>query len=113
MKRCAVIYSGGKDSHLALLEAAEAGGAVACLVSFDGGRRHEEHFNDSRKPELVAAHAKLMGLPCVAVKTGPGFSPKAIGRSVALLAAAARGACGADTLVSGVARCRCGGKIGS
>lgn len=113
MKRCAVIYSGGKDSHLALLEAAEAGCSIVCLASFDGGARHEAYFNDPRKPELVAAQAKLMGLPCVTVKTGPRFSPKAIGRSVALLAAAAREACGADTLVSGVARCRCGGKIDS
>ncbi len=113
MKRCAVIYSGGKDSHLALLEAADAGCAVTCLVVFDGGRRHEEYFNDSRKPELVAAHAKLLGLPCVTVKTGPAFRVKALSKSVALLAAAAREACGADMLVSGVARCRCGGKIDS
>jgi len=113
VKNCAVIYSGGKDSHLALLEAAGAGRRIACLVGFDGGRRHEEYFNDSRKPDIVAAHAKLLGLPSVIVKTGPGFNVKALSRNVALLAAAARGACGADTLVSGVARCRCGGKIDS
>ena len=38
---------------------------------------------------------------------------KALSRNVALLARAAAEACGADTLVSGVARCRCGGKIDS
>lgn len=112
MRRCAVIYSGGKDSHLALLEAAGTGHRLACLVGFDGGRRHEAYFNDSRKPELVEAHAKLMGLPCVTVKTGPGFNVKALARNVAALAAAAKER-GADTLVSGVARCRCGGKIDS
>ncbi len=113
MKNCAVIYSGGKDSHLALLETAEAGHSVACLVGFDGGLRHEEYFNDSRKPDIVAAHAKLLGVPAVTVKTGADFKVKALARNVALLAGAAGKACGADTLVSGVARCRCGGKIDS
>lgn len=113
MRRCAVIYSGGKDSHLALLEAASAGHSIACLAAFDGGRGHEAYFNDSRKPELLAAHAGLLGLPLVLVETGPRFSPKALGRSVAMLAAASGQACGADTLVTGVARCRCGGKIDS
>lgn len=112
MKTCAVIYSGGKDSHLALLEAAGAGCRIACLVGFDGGRRHEEYFNDSRKPDIVAAHARLLGVPAVIVKTGPDFRVKALSRNVALLADAAR-TLGADTLVSGVARCRCGGKIDS
>lgn len=110
MKRCAVIYSGGKDSHLALLEADAAGSRISCLVGFDGGRRHEEYFNDSRKPEIVAAHARLLGVPQVTVRTGPEFRVKALSRNVALLAAAAKPS-GADTLVSGVARCRCGGKI--
>lgn len=113
MKKCAVIYSGGKDSHLALLEAASSGAKIACLVSFDGGARHAEYFNDSRKPEIVEAHARLLGLPSVVVKTGPGFRVKALTRNVALMARAAREAWGADTLVSGVARCRCGGKIDS
>lgn len=113
MKKCAVIYSGGKDSHLALLEAASSGAEIACLVSFDGGARHEEYFNDFRKPGIVEAHARLLGVPAVIVKTGPGFRVKALSRNVALLARAAREACGADTLVSGVARCRCGGKIDS
>ncbi|MEI7529860.1 MAG: hypothetical protein WCK76_13070 [Elusimicrobiota bacterium] len=113
MKNCAVIYSGGKDSHLALLEAAAAGLKIACLACFDGGARHEEYFNDSRKPELLAAHARLLGLPLVPVKTGPGFRIKALSRNVALLARAVRETCGADTLISGVARCRCGGKIDS
>lgn len=111
MKRCAVIYSGGKDSHLAMLEAAGAGQRVVGLSAFDGGRGHEGYFNDSRKPELLAAHADLLGLPLALVETGPGFSPKALKRSVAMLASASAGAFGADTLVTGVARCRCGGKI--
>ena len=113
MKKCAVIYSGGKDSHLALLEAASSGAKIACLVSFDGGAGHAEYFNDYRKPELVAAHAGLLGVPAVILKTGPDFRVKALARNVALMARAAREACGADTLVSGVARCRCGGKIDS
>jgi len=113
MKNCAVIYSGGKDSHLALLEAASAGLKIACLVSFDGGPGHTRYFNDFRKPEIIAAHAGLLGVASVVVTTGPGFAPKALARNVALMAEAAREACGADTLVSGVARCRCGGKIDS
>jgi diphthamide synthase (EF-2-diphthine--ammonia ligase) len=113
MRRLAVIYSGGKDSHLALLESAGPGRRAVCLAAFDGGDRHEEYFNDSRKTELLGAHAELLGLPLVLVETGPRFSPKAIDRSVAMLAEASGEACGADTLVTGVARCRCGGKIDS
>ncbi|MDQ7772185.1 MAG: hypothetical protein RDU13_01545 [Elusimicrobiales bacterium] len=110
MSGLAVIYSGGKDSHLALLEAAAAGGKLACLVGFDGGQRHEEYFNDARKPGLAAAHADLLGLPYGEVKAGPDFRVKALRANVAKLSAAAS-LFGADTLVSGVARCRCGGRI--
>ncbi len=113
MRKCAVIYSGGKDSHLALLEAASAGAKIACLVSFDGGARHAEYFNDSGKPEIVKAHARLLGVSAVIIKTGPAFRVKALSGNVALMARAAREVCGADTLVSGVTRCRCGGKIDS
>jgi len=80
-------------------------------VGFDGGPRHIEYFNDSRKTKIIEAHARLLGIPAVIVKTGPGFRVKALSRNVGLMADAAREACGADTLVTGVARCRCGGKI--
>lgn len=110
MNRLAVIYSGGKDSHLALLESAANGGRVVCLVGFDGGPRHEEYFNDARKPGLAAAHASLLGLPYGEIKAGPDFRVKALRSNVGNLAAAAS-LFGADTLVSGVARCRCGGKV--
>lgn len=99
--RCAAIYSGGKDGHLALLRAMGAGAAVSCLVTIDGGPRHASFFHDLRKVPLLRAHARLMGLP-LAVCPPAGFAPKEAGLAGALrLLARAAGRRGFDLLVSG------------
>lgn len=111
--KCAVVYSGGKDSHLALLESRRVGETVSCLVCFDGGKNHELHFHDTRKMDLLGAHARLLGVPLVKVPVSAGFKAKYIERNIKKLAGAALKETDFDTLVSGVARCRCGGKVNS
>jgi diphthamide synthase (EF-2-diphthine--ammonia ligase) len=111
MKKCAIIYSGGKDSHLAMLKASSSGAEISCLVNFDGGDRHAEYFNDFRKPEIIKAHARLLGIRSVIIETKPDFSVKNLSQTVTLVADAARETCGADTLISGKAHCRGGGRI--
>lgn len=59
--KAVVMYSGGKDGHLALLRALSDGAEIAGLLYLDGGRRHFELFHDSRKAELVRALARANG----------------------------------------------------
>lgn len=51
--KAVVMYSGGKDGHLALLRALDDGADIAGLLYLDGGRNHFELFHDSRKADLV------------------------------------------------------------
>lgn len=74
--KCAVIYSGGKDGHLALLYALEKGYKINCLINIDGGKNHLVYFNDSRKTEIIKTQGKLMNIPVFVYKTPPGFTPK-------------------------------------
>lgn len=62
-RRCVVAYSGGKDSHLALLAAVERGLRVEALVYFDGGERNRDFFHDNPRAALVRAHGRLAGIP--------------------------------------------------
>lgn len=87
---CAVIYSGGKDGHLALLRALGIGRKVSCLLHIDGGRRHAEHFNDLRKLPALRLHSRLSGIPLFVWKAGPGFDPKRMETAFAGLLGAAR-----------------------
>lgn len=75
---CAVIYSGGKDSHLALLGAFRDGARIACLITIDGGPRHHLLFNDLGKLPMIKLHAKLLGLPLFVFKA-PGDFDLAVG----------------------------------
>lgn len=70
---CAVIYSGGKDSHLALIAAARSGTRIACLITIDGGSRHPSLFNDLLKLPMIKLHARLMGLPLFVLKAPSDF----------------------------------------
>lgn len=78
VRSCAVIYSGGKDSHLALLRALGAGVNVSCLLTVDGGAGHAAFFHDLRKVELLRAQARLMGIPLFVLKAG-GAKPRRAG----------------------------------
>lgn len=59
--KAVVMYSGGKDGHLALIRALDDGAEIAGLLYLDGGRRHAELFHDSRKADLVRALARANG----------------------------------------------------
>lgn len=83
-KRCAVMYSGGKDSHLALLGALSDGREVACLINLDGGRSHTRYFNDLRKKQMLKLHSRLSGIPMVFCRVSALFSGAGAGRSEAL-----------------------------
>ena len=88
--KCAVIYTGGKDSHLALLRALDGGREAVCLMYIDGGARHTEHFNDQRKMEALRLHSSLSGIPLFVKKAGAGFDPKKAAEVFRSLIAAAR-----------------------
>ena len=75
-KKCVVIYSGGKDGHLALAQAVEDKAVIQCLMTIDGGARHPAYFHDLRKVEILKVHAALMGIPLFIYKAPAGFSPK-------------------------------------
>jgi len=59
--KAVIMYSGGKDGHLALLRALEDGAEISGLLYLDGGRRHFELFHDSRKADLVRELARANG----------------------------------------------------
>ncbi|HAH31245.1 MAG TPA: hypothetical protein DCL44_02905 [Elusimicrobia bacterium] len=75
-KTCAVIYSGGKDGHLALLKILASGIKVVCLITIDGGKRHSYMFNDLRKVEILKAHSSLLRIPLFVYKSPASFRPK-------------------------------------
>ena len=64
-KTYAAIYSGGKDGHLAMLKAIQAGNKISCRITIDGGDRHSRFFHDLRKTEIIGIHADRMNIPLV------------------------------------------------
>ena len=66
--KAVVMYSGGKDGHLALLRALDDGAEIAGLLYLDGGRKHFELFHDSRKADLVRELARANGYKFYRVK---------------------------------------------
>jgi uncharacterized protein (TIGR00290 family) len=73
--RCAVMWSGGKDSALAAHRARRAGTEIACLVNFYDEATGRVRFHATRT-ELIAAQADAMGVPLVQRgTTWPGFEP--------------------------------------
>ena len=73
--RCAVMWSGGKDSALAAYRARRAGHETACLVNFFDEATGRVRFHATRA-ELIAAQADAMGVPLVQRgTTWPAFEP--------------------------------------
>ena len=63
--RCAVMWSGGKDSALAADRARRSGVEIACLVNFYDEATGRVRFHATRT-ELIAAQAEAIGVPLVA-----------------------------------------------
>jgi uncharacterized protein (TIGR00290 family) len=63
--RCAVMWSGGKDSALAADRARRSGIEVACLVNFYDEATGRVRFHATRT-ELIGAQAEAIGVPLVA-----------------------------------------------
>lgn len=66
---CALSWSGGKDSALALDRAQGAGIPVRCLFNIYDGRTGRVRFHGVRR-ELIAAQARAMGLQLIQRATG-------------------------------------------
>jgi uncharacterized protein (TIGR00290 family) len=73
--RCAVMWSGGKDSALAAHRARRGGVEIACLVNFYDEETGRVRFHATRT-ELITEQAKAIGVPLVQRgTTWPGFEP--------------------------------------
>ena len=73
--RCAVMWSGGKDSALAAHRARRDGVEIACLVNFYDEETGRVRFHATRA-ELITEQAKAIGVPLVQRgTTWPGFEP--------------------------------------
>jgi diphthine-ammonia ligase len=71
--RCAVMWSGGKDSALAAHRARRDGLQIACLVNFYDEETGRVRFHATRT-ELIAAQADAIGVPLLQLgTTWPGF----------------------------------------
>jgi uncharacterized protein (TIGR00290 family) len=71
--RCAVMWSGGKDSALAAYRARREGVEIACLVNFYDEATGRVRFHATRT-ELIAAQADAIGVALVQHgTTWPGF----------------------------------------
>lgn len=66
--RVAVLYSGGKDSNLALCMALEEGYEVSCLVSVES-RNKDSYMFHTPSVNGVRHQAATLGIPLVVVKT--------------------------------------------
>lgn len=83
--RCAVMWSGGKDSALAAHRARRDGVEIACLVNFYDEETGRVRFHATRT-ELIAAQADAIGVPLVQRGTSwPAFD-KAFGDTLDALA---------------------------
>ncbi len=67
-KKALILYSGGKDSHLALLTAVKRG-YDPILWHLDGGDRRHILFSNYIGYDIVKAHAKMAGLNLFSIKT--------------------------------------------
>lgn len=63
--RCAVMWSGGKDSALAADRARRSGVEIACLVNFYDEATGRVRFHATRT-ELIGAQAEAIGVPLLA-----------------------------------------------
>ncbi len=68
IKRCAVVYGGGKDGHLALLSAIRQGFKISCLIMCDAGKTHHIFFHDLKKTKIIREHAKLLKIKLLVLK---------------------------------------------
>lgn len=62
MGRYAVMWSGGKDSALALARARQAGAEIGCLLNFIDAASRRVRFHATRA-ELIAQQAEAIGVP--------------------------------------------------
>ena len=67
--RLCVLYSGGKDSNLALLKAVESGHEIACLLSLKPVSAESEVFHFPNV-ELTEMQAEAIGVPLISVECG-------------------------------------------
>jgi diphthine-ammonia ligase len=73
--RCAVMWSGGKDSALAAYRARTDGHAIECLVNFYDDATGRVRFHATRT-DLIAAQADAIGVPLLGRGTSwAGFEP--------------------------------------
>ncbi len=67
MRRAVALYTGGKDSHYAIIKALEKGIMTTCLIVVRAGREDSWMFHTVNIDRAVL-HAKLMGVPYVTVQ---------------------------------------------
>lgn len=66
-KKALILYSGGKDSHLALLTAIKKG-YDPILWYMDGGAKRHIFFSNYIGPDIVKAHAEMAGFKLFTIK---------------------------------------------
>jgi len=67
MRKAVALYTGGKDSHYAIIKALEKGIVTACLIIVRAGREDSWMFHTVNIDRAIL-HAKLMGIPYVTVQ---------------------------------------------
>ena len=67
-------YSGGKDTHLALMQAMRDGQDITGILHADGGKEHLAMFHETRKVEIIKAQVKAMGFRFYTLKLPAGTS---------------------------------------
>lgn len=67
MRKAVALYTGGKDSHYAIIKALEKGIVTTCLVIVRAGRKDSWMFH-TVNIDRAFLHAKLMGVPYVTVQ---------------------------------------------
>ena len=110
-KTCAIVYSGGKDSHLALIYAVKSGFSISSLTLFDGGENHSKYFHDFPKIEMIRAHSNLLNFPLLVVPVAKKFRTKNIKENVAVLISENKKKFDFDSFIIGISRCQRDGNI--
>ncbi len=67
MRKAVALYTGGKDSHYAIIKALEKDIVTTCLVIVRAGREDSWMFHTVNIDRAIL-HAKLMGIPYVTVR---------------------------------------------
>jgi len=67
MRRAVALYTGGKDSHYAIIKALESGIMITCLIIVRADREDSWMFHTVNVDQSIL-HAKLMGIPYLTLR---------------------------------------------